>query len=198
MPRAGLTPATVAEEAARLCDENGYGRLSLAAVAKRLGVAVPSLYKHVNGLEGLRRDVAVLSAREFGEVLGRAAMGRSEADAVRTLAAAYRSYARTRPGRYAAVQRAPDPVDDEAIAASNSVLEVILAVFRGFDLPEEALIDAVRVFRSAVHGFVDLEARGGFGLPQSTDHTYEVLVDGLITALRNWPRPSAGAGGEAS
>ncbi|MEE2046880.1 TetR family transcriptional regulator, partial [Nocardiopsis tropica] len=39
MPRAGLTPAVVAEEAARLSDEEGFDSLSLAAVAKRLGVA---------------------------------------------------------------------------------------------------------------------------------------------------------------
>ncbi|MFD0774950.1 TetR family transcriptional regulator [Streptomonospora algeriensis] len=58
VPRAGLTPAAVTEEAARLCDEEGFDQLSLSAVAKRCGVAVPSLYKHVGGRAALRREVA--------------------------------------------------------------------------------------------------------------------------------------------
>jgi hypothetical protein len=38
-----------------------------------------------------------------------------------------------------------------------------------------------------MHGFVALEAGGGFGLPQSVDASYHRLVDALDTALRAWP-----------
>ncbi len=44
MPRAGLTPDTVAACAGDLADRDGYDRLSLAAVAAQLGVRLPSLY----------------------------------------------------------------------------------------------------------------------------------------------------------
>ena len=54
MPRAGLSTASVIEAAADLADEIGYDALTLTALATRLGVAVPSLYKHVSGLEALR------------------------------------------------------------------------------------------------------------------------------------------------
>ncbi|MEV1143797.1 TetR family transcriptional regulator, partial [Micromonospora sp. NPDC049799] len=53
MPRAGLTPQTVVRAAADLADEVGLDRLTLAAVAARLGVALPSLYKHVRGADAL-------------------------------------------------------------------------------------------------------------------------------------------------
>ncbi|WP_046468018.1 TetR/AcrR family transcriptional regulator [Allosalinactinospora lopnorensis] len=195
MPRAGLTPAVLAEEAARIADEEGFDRLSLAAVAKRVGVAVPSLYKHVRGVEGLRREVAVRCAREFGERLGRAAMGRSHDDALRAVATAYREYARTHPGRYAALQRAPSPQDEEASAAFYVGVEAMVSVMRGFGLPDSDAIDAIRALRSALHGFVELEARGGFGLPQSTEHSYRILVEALIRALRDWPRSAPEAGG---
>ncbi|GAB3952288.1 hypothetical protein GCM10027614_55720 [Micromonospora vulcania] len=49
MPRVGLNQQTVVREAARLADEVGYQQLTLAALAGRLGVALPSLYKHVRG-----------------------------------------------------------------------------------------------------------------------------------------------------
>lgn len=194
MPRAGLTSRSVAEEAARIADEQGFDRLSLSAVAKRCGVAVPSLYKHVRGLDGLRREVALLAVHEFGDLLGRAAMGRSGADAIRAVADAYRDYAKTRPGRYAAFQRAPDPGDHEAVAASAVSVEVLAAVLREFDLPREHAVHTIRALRSALHGFVDLEARGGFGLPEDVDESYSILVEGFIGALRN--RPTA-TGGEA-
>ncbi|GLU48154.1 TetR/AcrR family transcriptional regulator [Nocardiopsis ansamitocini] len=190
MARAGLTPALVAAEAARISDEEGYQQLSLATVAKRLGVAVPSLYKHVRGLEGLRRDLALLTVLEFAEVLGRAALGRSGVDAVHSLAAAYRDYATRHPGRYAALQVAPLSEDTEATAAAARTVEVIAAVVRGFGLAEESMVDAVRMLRSGLHGFVDLETRGGFGLPQNVDASYRALVEGLIRALQTWPSDS--------
>ncbi len=174
------------EEAARVSDEEGYAQLTLAAVAKRLGVTVPSLYKHVAGLDGLRSGLRVRAAREFAEVLGRAVLGRSGPDALRSMARAYRDYARRHPGRYAALQQAPAPDDPEGQAAAQSVLEVIIAALRGFDLPEEAVIDAIRATRSALHGFVALEADGGFGLPQDVDHSFDVMVEMFVRAFRTW------------
>jgi AcrR family transcriptional regulator len=49
MPRAGLNTSQVVASAAELSDETGIGSVSLAAVAGRLGVKAPALYKHVDG-----------------------------------------------------------------------------------------------------------------------------------------------------
>ncbi|TDQ45421.1 TetR/AcrR family transcriptional regulator [Actinorugispora endophytica] len=182
-----MTPASVVEEAARLSDEAGYAQLTLATVAKRLGVATPSLYKHVDGLEGLRSELRTRSARELGDVLGRAVLGRSGPDALRAMARAYRRYALEHPGRYAALQRAPEPGDGEGLAAAASTVEVIVAALRGFDLPEDSVVDAIRTLRSALHGFVDLESQGGFGMPQDIEHSFEVMVEGFVRVFRTWP-----------
>ena len=64
MPRAGLSPDLIVSEAARLADEVGRDRLTLTELAKRFGVAQPSLYKHVNGLDALQRLLAVRVLRE--------------------------------------------------------------------------------------------------------------------------------------
>ena len=42
--------------------------------------------------------------------------------------------------------------------------------------PSDRTIDAVRILRSAVHGFVQLEAAGGFGLPDDVDASFERLL----------------------
>jgi AcrR family transcriptional regulator len=179
-PRAALTPERVVAEAGDLADG---GALSLAALAERLGVRVPSLYKHVGGLEDLHRRLALAGMRDLTEVLGAATVGRSGGDALRSLAAAWRAYARAHPGRYAAIQRAPDPADTELAAAGERLTRLVFAVLRGYGLDEEGTVHATRAVRSALHGFVVLEAVGGFGLPTNVDASYERLLDLLDAGL---------------
>ncbi|MER6593211.1 TetR family transcriptional regulator, partial [Micromonospora purpureochromogenes] len=90
MPRAGLTPSTVVREAARLADEVGYERLTLAALAGRLGVALPSLYKHVKGVDALNQKLAALAVDELADAMTSAAAGRAGADGLRAVATAWR------------------------------------------------------------------------------------------------------------
>ncbi len=87
MPRAGLTPAAVAEAGATLADEVGLDQLSMGLLAERLGVRTPSLYKHVAGQADLTRRIAVLAVTELGDALRDALQGLAERDA---LAAALR------------------------------------------------------------------------------------------------------------
>lgn len=192
MPRAGLTPAVVAEEAARLSDEEGFDSLSLAAVAKRLGVATPSLYKHVDGLAGLRREVALLGANGIGQEVQRAAVGRSGPEALRATADAYRRYAHAHPGRYVALQQLPVLAGARAELTTDPV-RVLAAVLRGFGIAEDQDVHAIRALRSSLHGFVDLEARGGFGLPEDVDQSYALLVEGFVRAFQEWPGTVPGA-----
>ncbi|KOX12031.1 TetR/AcrR family transcriptional regulator [Nocardiopsis sp. NRRL B-16309] len=194
MPRAGLTPRVVAEEAARLCDEEGFDALTLASLAKRVGVAAPSLYKHVDGLTALRRDVALLGMAELAEALRGATVGRSGAPALRAAADAYRGYARAHPGRYAALQQAPRPDDEEAQRVAAGPVSVLAAVLRGFGIGDDQAVHAIRALRSGLHGFVHLEANGGFRLPEDLDESYGLLVEGFVRAFEGWADVAARTG----
>lgn len=186
MPRAGLSRAVVVREAALVADLGGLDRLTLAAVAERCGVRLPSLYKHIDSLDGLRRDLAVLATAELADALTGAVLGRSGGDALDALADAYRTYARERPGRYAATVRAPAPDDAEHVASVEAVLHVVLAVLAGYGLSGDDALDATRALRAALHGFVGLEVGGGFGLPLDVDRSFRRLVVGLDDVLRRW------------
>jgi AcrR family transcriptional regulator len=193
MSRAGLTPRTVITEAAQLADEVGFEHLTLAALAARLGVRVPSLYKHVDGLDAVRKGVTLLAVRELGAALARAAApapGRDERAKVRALADAYRAYATAHPGRYAATVRAPGRDDAEHAAATNAVLATVLSVLEKRGLRGEEGIDAARVLRAAAHGFVALEAAGGFGLPRDVERSWQRLLEAVDRGLEGpVPRP---------
>jgi len=184
MARAGLDPARVVEAAVQIADARGLHEVSLQAVADRLGVRTPSLYNHVDGLPALRRLLALDGMRGLREALAAAALGRSGAEAVRAMALAYRAFAHAHPGRYAAAQAAPARDDAEAQAHALAVVEVVFAALRGFELDSEDLIHATRALRSAMHGFIALEAAGGFGLPAARDESYRRLVEALIAGLR--------------
>ena len=183
MPRAGLTEDRVVVEAETMADEVGLRQVTLAALAGRLGVRQPSLYKHIDSMDGLQRSIAVRAKRELADVAGRAAIGRSRGEAVRALCHAYRTWALEHPGRYAATVRAPAPDDPEDLAASAAAVEVVFGVLSGYGLAGEAAVDATRAIRASLHGFLALETGGGFGLPQDVAGSFDRLVDGLVAAL---------------
>lgn len=184
MPRAGLTPERIIAEAALVADEAGLERLTLAAVAQRCGVSLPGLYKHIDNLEAVKRDLAVLSVGELTTVLADATAGLSGRDALRAICTAYRDYARAHPGRYAAGIVAPAADDDTYVQTATRAYHVLTAALRGYHLCDADLVHAVRMVRTVCHGMVTLESAGGFGLPESVDDTFERLQDSLHTEFR--------------
>ncbi|MHB8556478.1 MAG: TetR-like C-terminal domain-containing protein [Candidatus Dormibacteria bacterium] len=173
-----------------MADELGLSRLTMAALSGRLGVRQPSLYKHVDGIESLQRSIAVRAKHQLADTLARASVGRACGDAIVSLSHAYRSWALEHPGRYEAMQRAAAPGDIEAEAADRAVVQVTYQVLAGYDLRGDDAIDATRALRSALHGFVDLEASGGFGLPVDVDRSFDRLIRTLVTALSAWTEES--------
>jgi len=196
MPRAGLTHDLVVGQAAQVADDLGWENLTLAAVAQRLGVSLPALYKHIGSLDGLRHDVAVLALTELAEVLTRAADGLSGQSALASLADAFRSFCQRHPGRYVATLNAPSWVDAEHSAAARSVLRAIYSTLEGYGLTGRDAADGVRSVRSVLHGFVSLETSGGFGTTPDLDRSFQRLVEGLDNLLSQWarqPRPGIGS-----
>lgn len=182
---AGITQAQVIETAAALADEAGLDQLALARVAARLGVKLPSLYNHVDGLPGLRRELALLGTRLLGERLARAAVGRAGDDAVIAVAQAYRAFVRERPGLYAATVRAPAPDDAEHLALADAVLEVIAAILAPYRLTGDDLVHAARGLRAVAHGFATIEQAGGFGIDLDRDESFARLVRSYVAGLRS-------------
>jgi AcrR family transcriptional regulator len=186
VPRVGLTEVRVVEEAERLADEVGLAQLTLAALAERLGVRQPSLYKHIDGMAGLRRSISIRAKVELADILARAAVGRSGGGAIQSMSRAYRQWALHHPGRYEAAQWAPAAGDEEDEVASSTVVQICADVLTAYDLRDDDAIDAIRAFRSMLHGFVALESGGGFGLPVDIDRSFDRLVRGLTTAFASW------------
>jgi AcrR family transcriptional regulator len=192
MPRAGLTGDRVVEEAERMADDVGLGQLTLTALAERLGVRQPSIYKHIDSLASLRRSISIRAKAELGDVLARAAVGRSSSDAIQAMSQAYRAWALLHPGRYETAQYGPAPGDAEDEAASWAVVQIFADVLVAYQLHGDDAIDAIRALRSALYGFVALESQGAFGLKVDIDRSFKRLVHGMVVAFGSWTDPAAG------
>jgi len=189
LPRVGLTRDSVVETAAIMADEVGLKALTLAALAERLGVKQPSLYKHIDSLAGLHRSVSLLAKRELGETLSRAAVGRSGADAIFAMSHAYRSWAILHPGRYDVSQTPPAPGDVEDETAMLGAIQILTDVLLAYELEGDDSVDAIRAFRSILHGFVSLETSGGFALKADVNRSFDRLIRGFTVALNQWSVP---------
>lgn len=191
MARAGLTRDGVVDAAIALADEVGLDHLTLAALAERVGVKQPSLYKHIDSLAGLHRSIRLSAKRELGEVLVRAAVGRSHAAAIMAMAHAYRDWAVKHPARYQASQTVPAAGDVDDTAVSLQAIQIIADVLAGYALTGDDAIDAIRGLRATLHGFVSLETTGGFALKADVDRSFERLVHGFAVSLQRWTETSA-------
>jgi AcrR family transcriptional regulator len=186
MRRAGLTAELVTRAAADLADEVGLAGVTVSAVARHFGVKDASLYSHVRGLGDLRSRVALLAAGEFADLLAPAVAGRSGRDALVAFADAYRDYARAHPGRYAAMQQPVDPAAVPDAAGFRRGIELTYGMLRGYGLDEPDATDAVRLLRSTLHGFVDLESRGGFNDPRDVEASWRRAVAATHHLLTHW------------
>lgn len=173
----GLDREQVVQGALRVLDREGEGGLTLAAVAAELGVRPPSLYSHVQGIGGLRREVALASARLMGESLAGARRGLRAGAALEALARAYRVFARERPGSYALAQPSVRPgVDDELYVALGRSVFPIFEALAEVGVPSALRVHHARAIRAALHGFVELERGGGFGPASSVDESFDRMV----------------------
>ncbi len=178
-----LDKAQVVSAAADIADAIGFDALTLAAVAQKLDVRIPSLYNHVESLAALRREIGLLALRDLEMILARAAAGRQGADALLAIAMAYYRYDQEHPGRYLAAQRPAQESDPEAASAGARVVDLLRSVMKPFGLSARDEIHAVRGFRSLVHGFVGLNAAGGFGLPVDVERSLERALGWFVAGL---------------
>ncbi|QKV96679.1 WHG domain-containing protein [Streptomyces sp. NA02950] len=196
MVRAGLTTDRVVRAAADLADIVGLDNVTMSALARSFGVKDASLYSHIKNVSELRARIALLAADEIADHFGAAVAGRSGKDALVAFADAYRTYALERPGRYAATQIQIDPALAAESAGARRKIELTYSMLRGYGLSEPDLTDAVRLLRSTFHGFVSLEAGGGFGHPRDLGASWERTVAALHIALEHWPSTGSRTSGK--
>lgn len=177
MPRAGLSTADVVAAGAQMADEVGIDGVSLTALAARLGVSPPALYRHVDDLADLQHGIAALAMAEFGDALRDALQGKSGSDALTAMFTALRTYITGHAGRYGATIGAEfRGEDDPLFVAGVRVMTSIRAVLLGYGLRPDEVDHAIRTLRCTIHGFALLQRANGFQWSNDPDDSFTWMV----------------------
>jgi AcrR family transcriptional regulator len=190
MERASLTSALVVADAAALADEAGFEAVTLSAVARRLGVQAPSLYSHVRDREALLDGVTALALGELSQRIATAIAGRAGRAALDGYTTAYREFARSCPGRWQSLQRRAGDVVVRSDAA-RQVVVLARALLRGYPVPEDQHVHAIRVLGATINGYLAIERIGGFDHSEpSPEVSWRKTVQVLDALLNAWPGDS--------
>jgi hypothetical protein len=183
-----ITPPADCLLSPRAAHDGGSEGLTLAALADSLGVRIPSLYKHVDGMPAIQRGIRLVGKTGLGNALAQAAIGKSRDDAITAMAIAYRAWALEHPGQYPMTMGAPKPGDEQDLDASKALVRVIYEVLAGYDIRGDDAVDATRFLRASLHGFVALETSGAFEIPVDLERSFGRLVESVVTAIATWTR----------
>ncbi|MFT0846275.1 WHG domain-containing protein [Actinomycetaceae bacterium L2_0104] len=188
MPRANLNESAVVSAALSIADLEGLDAVTVSSVARKLGVKPASLYSHVRDRAGL---FSAMHRRALGELSGRVSAdiaGRAGKDALVALADAHRTLAHDRPGMWALLQR-PAPAEVVRSSEAERIASLILAVLRGYSLPDGELVNGVRFVGATINGYLALMHTEAFSnRSESHDASWEATIAAIDRALRSWPR----------
>ncbi|MFC4048867.1 TetR/AcrR family transcriptional regulator [Actinomadura syzygii] len=154
-----------------LLEAGGQRRLTMQAVAEKVGVRAPSLYKHVENRAALLTAVAEATVDDLGVRLA-ATDGSLEG-----LVRAYREFARSWPEGFRLMLSADAP--SEALARAS---DPVLRASRELVGDGEAL-EAARLVTAWATGFIEMESIGAFRLGGDVERAFEYGLSGIRRAL---------------
>lgn len=181
----------VVDLAGDIVDAQGLDALTLKNLAKKAGVTQPALYRHVDSINDVWRELGLLTRQDLAAAMAEATIGLSGSEAVHAVAHAWRDFGRQHPGRYRSTERAPVSGDPELEAAVQRVVDVFALALRDYDLDDDDLAHSSRLLRSALHGFVAFELGDGHPLTPPIDETFDRLVDLLCSGFDASARQAA-------
>lgn len=166
----------------------GPRSLSLNAIARRLGLTGPALYRYVASRDDLIRLLLADAFDDFTDALRAAAASSSRPTAaLRASAARYRTWASDNSVRYQLMMGGipgfdpGQPVSDRAMASFNVLLDLVAAIVPGNGRRHRQL--AVRGW-ARLHGFVTLELAGHLALlADDPDRLFRQEVDAFVKGL---------------
>jgi len=182
--RKGLDKLSVLQAAGEMVDQYGFDQISLAALAKSLQIKTPSLYNHVDGLPGLKQELAGYALQKLKETLTMSVVGKAGEEALFAIGKAYVEFVREHPGLYEATMAKVVFTDPKMTQTVEEIVQLLLKVLEIFDLKKEEALHMVRGLRSIVHGFASLELKNGFNMELSKEGSFEQILRTFICGIR--------------
>lgn len=161
----------VVADAGEVGAEGGPARVTMQAVADRVGVRAPSLYKRVRDRDALLALAATAAAEDLAARLA------TSGDTFAGIARTYRAFAHAHPERFRLI--VGGPADPDVLAR---VAEPVLRVAED-SVGSDRALDAARLVTAWATGFLTMELAGAFRLGGDVDEAFEYGLERLTAAL---------------
>jgi AcrR family transcriptional regulator len=165
-----------------ILEAEGLDGLTMQRVAFAVGVRPPSLYKRVRDRADLIRLIGNAVANDLADTLDAAATSGDPALDLRSLANAFREFARAHPQAHSLLfAQLPEGAraDPESNIRASAALLRTVAELAG---PEHAL-EAARTVVAWANGFVGMELSGAFRLGGNVDRAFAYGIDRLTCSI---------------
>jgi AcrR family transcriptional regulator len=165
-----------------ILESAGIAGLTMQAVADRVGVRAPSLYKRVRNRDDLVDLITQATVRDLGGRLATVGAGTDPRRDLAELARAFRAFAHARPMGYRLIfapRPGPDGPDNEAMTRAIEPVLRVAASLAG----EQHALDAARTLTAWANGFISMELAGAFRLGGDIDRAYEFGIARITDAL---------------
>lgn len=159
----GPTRERISVIAYELLREKGIEGLSMRALADRLHIKAPSLYKHIADKEEIIADLQARGLQEFGSAIRKAGKSR------KAKALAYRKWALENPHLYEITVSIPLLRDRLPAGLEDGVTKMVIEI-TGKDH------EHARAVWALMHGLVDLEIAGRFPKDADLELTWKRAV----------------------
>jgi AcrR family transcriptional regulator len=146
-------------------------------------IRMPSLYNHIDSLDDLRQAMAVYGLTRLIYTMKEAVVGLVGEAALLVMADVYRQFAHNHRGIYPLTTGAPEADDPALVLLVQELNQTLLLVFASFGLSGEPARHAARGYRALLHGFVAMEAAGGYRLPLSREESFRELLATFLAGL---------------
>jgi AcrR family transcriptional regulator len=174
--------AAIVETARDILEAQGLAQLTMQAVADRVGVRAPSLYKRVRNREDLVRLVTEATLLDLEEHLHAVPAGSDPRETLADLLHAFRAFAHARPAAYHLIfTKTPAPSRPDPALLSSAAAPV-LRIAADLAGPAQAL-EAARTVTAWAHGFISMELAAAFNLGGDVERAYEYGIDHLAAAI---------------
>lgn len=189
--RARTSRDAILDAARTVLEEGGLDALTMQAVADRVGVRAPSLYKHVADRNALVRAVVDATMADLVRAL---AIARPDPDPrvdLLRVARRYRAFVRGHPAGYGLLfaRSTPGlPLDEAALADLGRPIVEATARLAG----ESEALPLARTIVAWAHGFVSMELAGAFRLGGDLDVAYRTGLEVILAGISGRATPATG------
>ncbi|GAA3453900.1 TetR/AcrR family transcriptional regulator [Dactylosporangium matsuzakiense] len=165
-----------------ILESAGLDGLTMQAVAARVGVRPPSLYKRVRNREDLIGLITEATARELSAELARLQAGGDVHAELAAMAHAFRAFAHARPTAFALIFGRRADQARPTVAALAELAAPLLRVTERLAGAAHAL-PAARTVTAWLYGFVTMELAGAFNLGGDVGEAFEFGIARLTETL---------------